>query len=106
MRKVLRAATISAATLAAAIVLGALFAPPTARAGECCSRDTDYVTDCSFTSMEQCEAALSGIGRECYGGPSLKDNSIATINRNAFAYSPRPSHGKRAGRRSPAHPNN
>jgi hypothetical protein len=56
--------------------------------------------------MEHCEATLSGIGGECYGGPSLKDNSIATINRNAFAYTPRPSHSKRAGRRSPAHPNN
>jgi hypothetical protein len=95
MSKVVKAATVSAATLAAAIALGALFAPPTARAGEFCSRDTDYVTDCSFTSMAQCEVARSGIGGDCYGNPSFKDNSIATIDRNAYAYSPLPSHGKR-----------
>jgi hypothetical protein len=56
--------------------------------------------------MAQCKVTRSGIDGYCYGNPSLKDNSIATINRNAYAYSPRPSHGKRAGRGSAANINN
>jgi hypothetical protein len=45
--------------------------------------------------MEQCEATRSGLGGDCFRDPSLKDNNIANINRNAYAYSPRPSHGER-----------
>ena len=87
-------------------MLGALFAPPTARAGEYCSRDNDNATDCSFTSMEQCEATRSGIGGDCYASASLQDNNIASIKRSAYAYSPRPSHGTRVRRRLAAHTNN
>jgi hypothetical protein len=103
---VLRAATIPAATFAAAIAIGALFAPPTARAGEYCRLDTDHMTGCGFSSMEQCEATRSGLGGECFRDPFLKDNSTATINGNAYAYSLRPSHGERRGRGSAANPNN
>jgi Protein of unknown function (DUF3551) len=102
---VLRATAIPAATLVAAIALGALFAPPTARAGEYCSLDDDHMTDCGFSSMEQCEATRSGIGGECFRDPFLKDNSGATINRNAYAYSPRRTHGGHSGRGSPANIN-
>jgi Protein of unknown function (DUF3551) len=102
---VLRATTIPAATLAAAIALGALFAPPTARADEYCRQDTDHMTGCGFSSMEQCEATRSGLGGDCFRDPFLKDNSTATINRNAYAYSPRPTHGGHTGRGSPANTN-
>jgi Protein of unknown function (DUF3551) len=106
MRKILRAATISAATLAAAIAIGALFTPPTARAGEYCSLDTDHMTSCGFSSMQQCEAMRSGLGGECFRDPSLKDNNIASINRNAYAYSSLPTNGKRHQRGSAAKTNN
>ena len=102
---VLRASTILSATLAAAIALGALFGPLTARAGEYCCLDDDHVTDCGFSSMEQCKATRSGIGGECFRDPFLKDNSTATINRNAYAYSPRPTYGGHTGRGSPANTN-
>ena len=95
---VLRAMTIPAATLAAAISLGGLFATPAARASEFCSIDTDFMTDCSFGSIEQCQASRSGRGGECFLRPSSKDNSIATINRNAYAYSPPPSYRAHIGR--------
>jgi uncharacterized protein DUF3551 len=106
MRTILRAARISAATLAAAIALGALFAATTAGAGEYCSLDTDHMTSCGFSSMEQCEAMRSGMGGECFRDPSLKYDAIASINRTVYAYSPLPSHGKRAGRRSAPRTNN
>jgi Protein of unknown function (DUF3551) len=102
---VFRATTIPATTLAAAIALGALFAPHRARAGGYCSWDTDYMTDCSFSSMEQCEATRSGLGGDCFRDAFLKDNSTATINRNAHAYSPRPTHRGHTGRGSPANTN-
>jgi hypothetical protein len=64
------------------------------------------MTDCGFSSMEQCEATRSGIGGECFRDPFLKDNSTATINRNAYAYSPRPIHRGRTGRGLAAKTNN
>ena len=87
----------------AAIVLGALFAPAAVRAGEHCSVDDDFMRNCGFSSMEQCKAMVSGMDGGCFPNPSSKDTSIATINRTVYAYSPRPSHIKSAGRRSPAH---
>ena len=103
---VLGATTIPATTLAAAITLGALFAPRRARASEYCRLDTDHMTGCGFSSMEQCEATRSGLGGDCFGDPWLSDNSTATINRNAYAYSPRPIHRRRTGRGSAAKTNN
>ena len=101
---VLRAMTIPAATLVAAIALGGLFAPAAVRAGEYCSEDGySFTRNCSFSSMEQCKAMVSGMDGGCFPNPSSKDTSIATINRTVYAYSPRPSHIKSAGRRSPAH---
>jgi Protein of unknown function (DUF3551) len=100
-----RATTIPAATLAVAIVLGALCSPPAARAGEYCRLDTDHMTGCGFSSTEQCEATRSGLGGDCFRDPFLKGNT-ATINRSAYAYSPRPSHRERRGRASAANTNN
>jgi uncharacterized protein DUF3551 len=86
---VLRAMTIPAATLVAAIALGGLFAPAAVRAGEYCSEDGySFTRNCSFSSMEQCKAAVSGMYAACLRDPSLKDNSVATIDRNAYAYAP------------------
>ena len=102
---VLRASTILAATLAAAVALGALLGPLTARAGEYCCLDDDHMTDCGFSSMEQCKATRSGIGGECFRDPFLKDNSTAIINRNAYAYSPRQTHRGHTRRGSPANTN-
>ena len=59
---VLRAMTIPAATLVAAIALGGLFAPAAVRAGEYCSEDGySFTRNCSFSSMEQCKATVSGL---------------------------------------------
>ena len=98
---VVRATTISAATLAVAIALGALFAPPTVRADEYCRLDTDHMTGCGFSSMEQCEATRYGLGGDCFRDPFLKENSTTSSDRNAYAYSARPTHGGRTGRGSP-----
>jgi len=97
---VLRAMTIPAATFAVAIALGALFASPTARAGEYCSLDSDYTRDCGFSSIEQCEASRSGRGGDCMRDPFLKDN--LTSNRDAYAYAPLSHHHARIGRTSAA----
>ena len=91
---VLRAMTIPAGTLAATIALGGLFAPAAVRAGEYCSEDGySFTRNCSFSSMEQCKAAISGMNGACLRDPFLKEDSIANINRNAYAYSILPTHG-------------
>jgi hypothetical protein len=77
----LKAVTISASTLAVAIALGGLFAPAAARAGEYCSEDYSFTRNCSFSSMEQCEAATSGMNAACLRDPFLKDESNEAINR-------------------------
>jgi hypothetical protein len=98
---VLRAMTIPAATLAAAIAVGGLFAPAAVRAGEYCSEDGySFTRNCSFSSMEQCKAAISGMYAACLRDPFLEDNSIATINRDAYAYSPGPIHRESSERSS------
>ncbi|RXH02771.1 DUF3551 domain-containing protein [Bradyrhizobium vignae] len=101
---VLKAMTIPTAALAAAIAFAALL--PAARAGEYCSRDTDYMTDCSFSSMEMCEASRSGRGGECFSEPALAGNGIATVDRNVYAYSPSSVHHERTGRRLISKTNN
>ena len=86
---------ISAATLAGAVAIAALLAPHGARAGEYCSRDVDWMKNCSFSSLEQCKASVSGMDGDCYAN----NTGIATIDRNAYAYSPLPTHGKRTHKR-------
>jgi hypothetical protein len=83
----LRAMTVPGATLATAIALGGLFAPATVVAGEYCIEDGySFTRNCSFSSMEQCKAAASGIYAACLRDPFLRDDSIETINRNSDAH--------------------
>lgn len=82
---VLKALTIPTATLVVAIALGGLFAPAAVRAGEYCSEDS-FARNCSFSSMEQCKAAMSGTYAACLRDPFLKDDSIETINHNSDTY--------------------
>jgi hypothetical protein len=83
---VLKAMTIPAATLVVAIALGGLFAPAAVRAGEYCSEDAYFTRDCSFSSMEQCKAAISGTYAACLRDPFLKHDGIETINQNSDTY--------------------
>jgi uncharacterized protein DUF3551 len=84
---VLKAMTIPAATLVAAIALGRLLAPAAVRAGEYCSEDGyTFARNCSFSSMEQCKAAISGTYAACLRDPFLKDDSIETIKQNSDTY--------------------
>jgi Protein of unknown function (DUF3551) len=84
---VLKVTTIPAAALIPAIALGGLFAPAAVRAGEYCSEDGySFARNCSFSSTEQCEAAISGEYAACLRDPFLKDDKIETINHNSDTY--------------------
>ena len=84
---VLKAMTIPAATLVVAIAVCGLFAPAAVRAGEYCSEDGySFARNCSFSSIEQCKAAISGTYAACVRDPFLKDDSIETINHNSETY--------------------
>ena len=84
---VLKAMTFSAATLVVAGALGglfALFAPAAVRAGEYCSEDGySFTRNCSFSSMKQCKAAVSGTYAACLRDPFPKDDSIEPIKSRA-----------------------
>ena len=96
---VLKETTISAATLVVAIALGGLFAPAAVRAGEYCSEDGYTSTrNCSFSSMEQCKAAISGTYAACLRDPFLKNDSIEAIRSNSDAHAALPSHRTPIGR--------
>ena len=93
-KKFLKAATAPAAALVVAIALGAMMAPE-ARAGEFCRRDvTGHMTGCGYDNMEQCQAASSGLGGDCFRDPSLGESSNAGGSRNAYAYHPKSSHAR------------
>jgi uncharacterized protein DUF3551 len=106
MRDVLKAATASAAALAVAVALGTLFVPK-ASAGEFCRTDvTGHMTGCGYDNMEQCQAASSGIGGDCFRDPHLPQGQSASNGRNAgnssnaFAYQPKSSHTRRGSPRA------
>jgi hypothetical protein len=96
---VLRAMTMPAAALVAVIALGGLFAPAAVRAGEYCGEDYSFTRNCSFSSMEQCKAAISGMNAACLRDPFFKHDSAEAINSNSNsdAYADLPSHRARVG---------
>jgi hypothetical protein len=89
---------VPAATFVVAATLGAMNTNP-AHAGEYCRTDVSgHMTGCGFNTMEQCQAASSGIGGDCFRDPSLpagtgnsasNANSLGKVSRNALAYQPR-----------------
>jgi hypothetical protein len=92
---------VPAATLVVAATLGAINANR-AQAGEYCRTDvTGHMTSCGFDTMDQCKAAASGIGGDCFRDPNLPSTASNGDNRNSFAYQPnraRPAHQGRYGR--------
>lgn len=94
MKKFLKAATAPAAALVVAIALGAMIAPE-ASAGEFCRRDvTGHMTGCGYDSMEQCQAASSGVGGDCFRDPSIGDSKDASDSRNSYAFHPKSSRSR------------
>jgi hypothetical protein len=100
MKEFLKAVTAPAAALVVAIALGGLIAPE-ASAGEFCRRDVSgHMTGCGYDSMDQCQAASSGLGGDCFRDPSLGDSknagNIKNVgdSRNAYAYHPKSSRSK------------
>ena len=78
---------LKAITIPVAIALAGPFAPAAVRAGEYCSEDGYSSTrNCSFSSMEQCKAAISGTYAACLRDPFLTDDSIEMINHNSDTY--------------------
>jgi hypothetical protein len=95
---------VPAATFVVAATVGTMNANP-AHAGQFCRTDvTGHMTSCGFDTMEQCQAASSGIGGDCFGDPKSQSNSASNatalggVNRNAFAYQPRASRPVHRGR--------
>jgi hypothetical protein len=86
-----------AAAIAAAAIFGALTAG-SAAAGEFCRQDvTGHMTGCGYNTMEQCQAASSGIGGDCFRDPWLGQKQAgspaqASNPANAYAYAPKAPH--------------
>jgi len=84
MKQVLK---IAAAPAAAAFALAwvAMATPADANPGEFCREDygSGAIRVCSFATLEQCQAAVSGRNGVCVRDPFLPNNS------SAFAYQPK-----------------
>ena len=79
----------SAAVIATAALFSAL-TTGSANAYEFCRRDvTAFMTSCSFSSMEQCQAMSAGRGGDCFRDPWLP-NKEASNPANAYAQAPKP----------------
>jgi hypothetical protein len=93
-RKMKTIAEMIAASAAALTTLAFVtIAVPAAQAGEYCSVNTSGMRGCGFSTLEQCQASVSGIG----SGPCMRDPFYG--NTNALAYQP-----KHAGGRSELRP--
>jgi hypothetical protein len=81
---------MAAAPAAAAFALACAAMATPAAAGEYCRIEygSGATQVCSFATMEQCQAAVSGRNGVCERDPFLPDNS------NAFAYQPKHSRAK------------
>ena len=91
---------VPAMTVAATIGFG-LMTSSSATAGEFCRTDvTGHMTSCPFASMEQCQAASSGIGGDCFRDPNLVASGGSSGS--AYAYAPKAPHAAKGGRRSNA----
>lgn len=98
MREYLKSATVAAAV----IVFGAMIASD-ASAGEFCRQDvTGHMTGCGYNTMEQCQAASSGVGGDCFRDPNLNNGASNNSGSagNALAYQPKKS--SRTRKASPA----
>ena len=72
---------VPAATFVAAVILGAVTTTGTANAGPICRQDvTGHMVGCGFSTMEQCQAASSGIGGDCFLMLSPKGGAPVAFN--------------------------
>ena len=88
---------VPAATFLVAATLGAIagaMSTSPAQAGEYCRTDVSgHMTSCPYDSMEQCQAAASGIGGDCFRDPKLSGSGASYTNSlgnygHALAYQP------------------
>jgi hypothetical protein len=82
MKEFLKATTVPAAALLAAVAFGAMTTSGASAAEFCRTDVTGHMTSCGFESMAQCQAASAGIGGDCFRDPSLGDS------KDAYAYHP------------------
>lgn len=52
-------------------------ATPAAQAGEYCVTNTSGMRGCGYSSMEQCQAAVSGLSGTCARDPFYGNNAMA-----------------------------
>jgi Protein of unknown function (DUF3551) len=71
MTPISKLTTASAAALCAAVFVS--FAAPAAQAGEYCSTNSSGMRGCGYVSLEQCQAATSGLMGTCSRDPYYKD---------------------------------
>jgi uncharacterized membrane protein len=91
MKTIAKMITASAAALSTLAFV--TIAAPAAHAGEFCSVNTSGMRGCGFSTLEQCQATVSGIG----SGPCIRDPFYK--NTNALAYQPK--HGRARGELRP-----
>jgi len=88
MQSISKMMTASAAALST-LAFVAMATPP-AQAGEFCATNTSGMRGCGYSSLEQCQASMSGIGASCGRDPYYNDASTA------LAYHPKQTRSRSA----------
>jgi hypothetical protein len=86
MKRLIKKMIVSCSALFA-LASVAMMSAPAAHAGEFCSVNNSYMRSCSFDTIEQCQAMLSGRDGTCIRDPLLADKNSALLanKRSAFA---------------------
>ena len=88
MKRLIKKMIVSCSALFA-LASVAMMSAPAAHAGEFCSVNNSYMRSCSFDTMEQCHAMISGRDGTCIRDPMLADGN------GAFASAQQPHRHKR-----------
>jgi hypothetical protein len=75
MKSISRMITASAAALSTLAFVA--IATPTAHAAEYCSTNTSGMRGCGYSSMEQCQATISGLAGTCVRDPFYTNTALA-----------------------------
>jgi Protein of unknown function (DUF3551) len=68
--------TIAASAAALTTLASVMIAAPAAQAGKYCSSHTSGMKGCGLSTLEQCQASVSGIG----SGPCMRDPFYGNTN--------------------------
>ncbi|HEV7634759.1 MAG TPA: DUF3551 domain-containing protein [Bradyrhizobium sp.] len=73
--------TLTASAVVLSTLVFGMMATPAANAGEYCSTNTSGMRGCGYSTLEQCQASISGTTATCARDPFINNESNASADR-------------------------